>query len=411
MSLSSWTSTVKATIDNISKALSLNETQTNLLLAIISGYSFGKTSASKYIKRFSAPIVVVLLTFRAYQIKDVDDNHRVTLLSTLQALIKALLPQSQTLARVLGILFEDAAGLAVFLGVLGTLNSLSFNSFSDFKKSLVAELYEHVKVLPQVQNILNAEKKKLEDEFEKDLKVKSREIGGVNTKLLSQLPQVGIPHEQILELMSTVTTTENVTWETGRISGAVYHGVKSHQDFLNQAFGFYSISNPLHPDVWPSAMKYESEIIAMTASLVRGGVDTVCGSTTSGGTESIILAIKSHRDYYTKKYSIKHPELIACITAHAAVDKACDLMGIKLIKVPMDPVTCRVDVAAVRRAIGPNTIMMYSSAPNYPQGAIDDIPALGKLAVSYGIGLHVDCCLGGFFLPFAKKLGYSIPGN
>ena len=98
--------------------------------------------------------------------------------------------------------------------------------------------------------------------------------------------------------------------------------------------------------------------------------------------------------------------MIACVTAHAAVDKACDLMGIKLIKIPMDPVTCKAIVAAVRRAIGPNTIMMYASAPNYPQGVIDPIREMGQLAVQFGIGLHVDCCLGGFFLPFAKKLGY-----
>eukprot|EP01035_Chromulina_nebulosa_P018268 gene18268-23943_t len=126
--------------------------------------------------------------------------------------------------------------------------------------------------------------------------------------------------------MKSLIHKENQIWLDGKISGAIYHGIESHQQLLNQAFGFYSISNPLHPDIWPSVMKYESEIIAMTASLVSNGLDTVCGSTTSGGTESIILAIKSHRDYYCKKYNIKHPELICSISAHAAVDKACDLM-------------------------------------------------------------------------------------
>jgi len=86
-------------------------------------------------------------------------------------------------------------------------------------------------------------------------------------------------------------------------------------------------------------------------------------------------------------------------------------MGIKLIKVGMDPVTCKVNLNAVLRAIGPNTIMIYSSAPNYPQGVIDPIASLSTIAVNHGIGLHVDCCLGGFILPFAKKLGYDIPGK
>ena len=85
-------------------------------------------------------------------------------------------------------------------------------------------------------------------------------------------------------------------------------------------------------------------------------------------------------------------------------------MGIKLVRVPMDPDTFKVDVSAVRQAIGPNTIMMYSSAPNYAQGVIDPIRESGALALEFNIGLHVDCCLGGFVLPFAKRLGYNITG-
>lgn len=103
--------------------------------------------------------------------------------------------------------------------------------------------------------------------------------------------------------------------------------------------------------------------------------------------------------------------MIAGVTAHAAVDKACDLLGIKLVKVDVDQKTFRVSLNAVRKAIGPNTIMMYSSAPQYPHGAIDNIKEMSKIAVKYNIGLHVDCCLGGFVLPFAKKLGYKIPGK
>ena len=118
-------------------------------------------------------------------------------------------------------------------------------------------------------------------DFERDLKLKSREIGGPNSKSMNALPLNGISHSEIVSLMKSVTDEENIKWQNGRISGAVYHGVKSHQDLLNEAFGYYSISNPLHPDVWPSAMKFESEIIAMTASLVRGGVETIAGCTTS----------------------------------------------------------------------------------------------------------------------------------
>ncbi len=92
--------------------------------------------------------------------------------------------------------------------------------------------------------------------------------------------------------------------------------------------------------------------------------------------------------------------MVACVSAHAAVDKACDLLGIHLRKVPYDPITFRVNLTAIQQAIGPNTIMMYASAPQYPHGAIDNIPALSAIAVRYSIGLHIDCCLGGVDLFF-----------
>jgi glutamate/tyrosine decarboxylase-like PLP-dependent enzyme len=101
--------------------------------------------------------------------------------------------------------------------------------------------------------------------------------------------------------------------------------------------------------------------------------------------------------------------MIVATSAHAAVDKACDLMNIKLIKLEPDPVTFRMDLQALVRNITPNTIMTYASAPSYPHGAIDPVQQMSDIAVRYGIGLHVDCCLGGFVLPFAKKLGYNIP--
>ena len=98
-------------------------------------------------------------------------------------------------------------------------------------------------------------------------------------------------------------------------------------------------------------------------------------------------------------------------TAHAAVDKACDMLGIKLIKVPLESPGMQVSVAAVRRNIGPNTILLYASAPSFPHGTIDPIEQLAQLAYSHEIGLHVDCCLGGFVLPFAKASGLGVPSK
>jgi len=278
-------------------------------------------------------------------------------------------------------------------------------------KSVQAELtdlmIDLVIFLPASSSVLDIEKSKLEDGMDSEIKRKSREC---ISSCFKRLPDTGISAAKIKSLLSTLVY-ENISWKNGKASGQVYHGGQEHQNLLNDVFAQYSLSNPLHPETWPSVMKFESEVIAMTASLMNGNgkISTVCGCTTSGGTESIILAIKAHRDYYCRGVlGVTSPEIVCCTSAHAAVDKAGDLMGIRIIKVPPSPITFRADVCAMERAITPRTIMLYGSAPSYAQGVMDPIAGLSNLALSYGLGLHVDCCLGGFILPFARQLGYDI---
>ena len=259
------------------------------------------------------------------------------------------------------------------------------------------------------------------------------------------LPKQGIPSDQLVTLMRGFHKQDKSRWEAGQHSGTVYHGSTTqlalphrspshahahpphthhtlarrraratyapassgepeHLKVQDEAFALFSVSNPLHTDVWPSVNKFESEIIAMTASLVNGGDEGVCGTVTSGGTESVIMATKTHRQWAELEKGITEPEIICADSAHAAIDKACDMLRIKLIKIPVDPVTFQADPAKFEAAMSPNTIMLYSSAPNYPQGVIDPIEALSNLAQSKGVGLHVDCCLGGFYLPFLRRL-------
>ncbi|CAM9967188.1 unnamed protein product [Scytosiphon promiscuus] len=208
--------------------------------------------------------------------------------------------------------------------------------------------------------------------------------------------------------MTLLAERERAKWDAGKASGAVYSNDEQHSKIVTEAYHLFSRSNPLHPDLWPSGLKFESEVISMTARLLDAGDPGVCGVLTSGGTESIVLAAKAHRDFYGER-GITSPEIVVATTAHAAIDKACSLMNIRLIKVPVDPVTMKADVRATAAAMSANTIMLYASAPSFPHGMIDPVEELGKLAVRYGCGLHVDCCLGGFVLPFAKSLGYPIP--
>jgi len=228
----------------------------------------------------------------------------------------------------------------------------------------------------------------------------------------SRLPEQGRDRAAILGEMAELNEKEEARWRDGFVSGAVYHGDAEHIDFLNQVYALTSQSNPLHADVWPSTAKYEAEIVAMTADMLGGGAtsgdDAICGTVSSGGTESILLAMKTYRDRARAKRGITRPEMVVPVSAHAAFDKAADYFGIKLVRVPLDA-EYRADVAAARRAITRNTIVVAGSAPCFPYGVVDPIDKLSALARSRGIGFHTDACLGGFVLPWAAELGYPVP--
>ena len=174
-----------------------------------------------------------------------------------------------------------------------------------------------------------------------------------------------------------------------------------------EAFRAYTFSNPLHPDVFPLLRKMESEVVAMCAAAFRGPPGA-CGTMTSGGTESILMACKAYRDK-ARAAGITEPEIIAPVTAHAAFDKAAAYFGLKLVHIPVDPQSFRADVAATARAITRNTVALVGSAPCYPQGVVDPIPELGALALAKGLCLHVDACLGSLLIPFAKEAGFEQP--
>jgi glutamate/tyrosine decarboxylase-like PLP-dependent enzyme len=225
-----------------------------------------------------------------------------------------------------------------------------------------------------------------------------------------RLPGQGLDREVILEEMERLSAREKGRWQDGFVSGGVYNGDPAHIDFLNRVYALNSQSNPLHPDVWPSASKFEAEIVSMTAGMLGADKtpDRITGTVSSGGTESILLAMKSYRDWARATKGITAPEIVAPASAHAAFGKAGDYFGIKVIRTPVGP-DFRADVAATRAAITPNTIALVGSAPPFPHGIVDPIAELSELAREAGVGFHTDACLGGFILPWAEKLGYDVP--
>ncbi len=225
----------------------------------------------------------------------------------------------------------------------------------------------------------------------------------------SRLPQTGVDRNDVLAQMERLRALEEAKWRQGYVSGAVYHGDEGHIEFLSRAYAIHSQSNPLHPDVWPSTTKFEAEIVSMTAHMLGGDPDQgVCGTLSSGGTESILLAMKTYRDWARATKGITEPEIVIPTTAHAAFVKAGDYFRMKVVRIPVGA-DFRADVEATRRAITPNTVALVGSAPPFPHGLVDPIEELSELARARGIGFHTDACLGGFLLPWAEKLGYPVP--
>ncbi|CBQ72316.1 probable sphingosine-1-phosphate lyase [Sporisorium reilianum SRZ2] len=197
-----------------------------------------------------------------------------------------------------------------------------------------------------------------------------------------------------------------MVWKGGKVSGAVYHGGDDLSELLADSIRQFLVSNPLHPDVFPGVRKMEAEIVSMVLRMYNAPPEAV-GATSSGGTESILLSCLAMREWARATKGIKEPELVVSVSAHAAFDKAGQYFGIKVHHIPVDPVTRKVQVGRVARAINANTIGLVGSAPNFPDGIIDDIPNLAKLAKRHHILLHVDCCLGSFLVPFLAKAGFE----
>ncbi|KAM6916019.1 sphingosine-1-phosphate lyase 1 [Xenentodon cancila] len=221
-----------------------------------------------------------------------------------------------------------------------------------------------------------------------------------------ELPSRGLSQSQVMDKIKEYETLNEVKWEKGCVSGAVYWGDESLTKLLVKVYGDFAWSNPLHPEIFPGVRKMEAEVVRMSCTLFHGGPNS-CGTVTSGGTESILMACKAYRDMAHER-GVRHPEILAPVSVHAAFDKAAHYFGMKLVHIPLDKKTMKVDMKAMKRAISRNTAMLVCSAPQFPHGIIDPIQEVAKLAVRYNIPLHVDACLGGFLIVFMTKAGYPL---
>lgn len=201
---------------------------------------------------------------------------------------------------------------------------------------------------------------------------------------------------------------DDLSWRSGRAFAYVYDGGPAIEEVAKKAFTAYLSENGLDPTAFPSLLRFENELVAMARAHLSGGSDVV-GTFTSGGTESIILAVKAARDYAREKRGVTTPEMIVPISAHAAFHKAGHYLGVKVVTTALDPATYRADVAAIRAAVTDQTVLIVGSASGYAHGVVDPIREIAALAKERGVLCHVDGCIGGFLLPYFARLGATVP--
>lgn len=173
----------------------------------------------------------------------------------------------------LSILSEDILGIYFLYKISNSLSTFwsydpqsLFNLFTDY-------IFNLIKILPFVKSQINHERENVDKLVDEEMKSKIILMG----PKYATLPINGQSSEEILEFLKSLVRKEDLVWENGKVSGAVYHGGREHQELLNAAFGLYSLANPLHPDMWPSSTKLEGEIISMTANLMTTTLKTLCG--------------------------------------------------------------------------------------------------------------------------------------
>ncbi|MEM1396296.1 MAG: aspartate aminotransferase family protein [Pseudomonadota bacterium] len=201
----------------------------------------------------------------------------------------------------------------------------------------------------------------------------------------------------------------DVRWAEGRVFAYVYDAGPEAMQLLHDAYSSFLTENGLDPTSFPSCMELERDVIAMALDL-QGAPEGAKGSFTSGGTESILLSVKTARDSARSiSPNITHPELVVCETTHPAFFKACAYFDVKPVVTKVDPEHYTAIPSAYEEAITDNTIMIVGSGPSYAHGVVDPIAELGQVAVRHEVLFHVDCCVGGMYLPFARESGADVP--
>jgi glutamate/tyrosine decarboxylase-like PLP-dependent enzyme len=220
------------------------------------------------------------------------------------------------------------------------------------------------------------------------------------------IPANGLSPQQISQAFDEVSRND-VRWQDGKAFSLAYNAGPDVLRVAEDAYKRFAGANALNTGAFPSLRQMQSEVLDMVGVWL-GSPTTAAGYFTSGGTESILMAVKAARDQFRDESSVTHPNIVLPTSAHAAFDKAAAYFGVELRRVAVRT-DWRADVEAMARRIDSNTILIVGSSPQYPQGVIDDIPALANIALQHNVNFHVDACMGGVSLAYLSRLNHQIP--
>tara|TARA_R110002110_G_scaffold415800_1_gene656271 strand:+ start:24723 stop:26387 length:1665 start_codon:yes stop_codon:yes gene_type:complete len=275
------------------------------------------------------------------------------------------------------------------------------------KMDIQNNIFYLLKTTPYLKDLFA---KELAKDFEPQLDSADVSVHKNRTVRFTEMPDQGIAKDALLATIKSICEFNKFGH---KVSGAIYRGEENDlSDFAAEIFKHAGYTNPLHPGLFEDIRQCENEVIQWCAKLMHGD-NNIMGCINDGGTFSILEAVKAHKKWAKNEKSgmtrRRQPNIVVPKSAHVAFAKAAEYYDLDLIEVDLDPKTHKVDTAKLRKAVNRNTIMIVGSAPNYPHGIVDDIPALSDIALKNNCGLHVDACLGGFLIPFMKATGHELP--
>lgn len=224
-----------------------------------------------------------------------------------------------------------------------------------------------------------------------------------------QMPETGRNWNEVRAEMQA-RASGDAKWRDGKTAVYVFNAGEEIAQVQKEAYAAFMSENGLGPLAFPSLAQMEKDVISMALGLLHGP-EGATGAMTSGGTDSITMAIKTARDHARSQGRARErANIVLPQSAHLAFDKAAHLMDIEVRRVPLKTDgSFEADPEAMATHCDGDTIMMVGSAPNFPHGIIDPIEALGEVAEAKDVWLHVDACVGGYFAPFARMNGVAVP--